>query len=66
MAELADHMPPLDISVEELKRWGSLWLGESNPETGKSKRPECFDRQQFADTLYPHYLNRYKGLPPHD
>jgi hypothetical protein len=22
--------------------------------------------EKFSDTLYPHYLNRYKGLPPHD
>ncbi len=21
---------------------------------------------KFSETLYPHYLNRYKGLPPHD
>jgi hypothetical protein len=49
MAELADHMPLLNISVDELKRWGHLWLGESNPETGKSKRPECFDRHQSVN-----------------
>jgi hypothetical protein len=49
MAELADFMPPLDISTDELKKWGSLWLGESNPETGKDKRPECFDRHQSVN-----------------
>jgi hypothetical protein len=21
--------------------------------------------EKFSDTLFPHYLNRYKGLPPH-
>ena len=49
MAELADFMPPLNISTDELKRWGGLWLGESNPETGKDKRPECFDRHQSVN-----------------
>jgi len=49
MAELADSMPPLRISTDELKRWGKLWLGNSNPETGKSKRPESFDRQQSVN-----------------
>jgi len=49
MAELADYMPPLNISTEELKKWGELWLGEANPETGKSKRPKRFDRHQSVN-----------------
>lgn len=58
MAELADYMPPLRISTDELKRWGRLWLGHSNPETGKSKSPVTFDRHQsvnfasFIDTEF--------------
>ncbi len=49
MAELADFMPPLNISTEELKRWGQLWLGDSNPETKQSKSPRCFDRHQSVN-----------------
>jgi len=49
MAQLADSMPPLEISQEQLKSWGDLWLGDSNPETGKSKRPEYFDKQQSVN-----------------
>ncbi len=49
MAELADYMPPLNISTAELKKWGNLWLGESNPVTKKSKRSECFDRHQSVN-----------------
>jgi len=30
MADLADYMPPLNISKEELKKWGKLWLGDFN------------------------------------
>lgn len=62
MAELADHMPQLNISPEELRKWGKRWQDTTNEETGKSKRANCFDRQQsvnfasfidvaFADTL---------------
>lgn len=49
MAELAGFMPPVSISTDELRKWGSLWLGELNPETGKSKRPACFDRHQSVN-----------------
>jgi hypothetical protein len=49
MTELADYMPPLNISTDELKRWGSLWLGNSNPETGQSKNSACFDRHQSVN-----------------
>jgi len=49
MAELANYMPPLNISTDELKRWGDLWLGDSNPETEQNKNPKCFDRQQSVN-----------------
>jgi hypothetical protein len=49
MAELASYMPPLNISTVELEKWGSLWLGDTNPETGQSKRPDCFDRHQSVN-----------------
>ncbi len=49
MAELADYMPPLNIATDDLKRWGQLWLGDSNPETGQSKNSRCFDRQQSVN-----------------
>jgi hypothetical protein len=49
MANLADYMPRLNISSDELKKWGDLWLGEFNPETGKKKRPEYFDKQQSVN-----------------
>lgn len=38
MAELANYMPSLNISTDELRRWGSLWLGEINPETNQRKQ----------------------------
>lgn len=49
MAELADHMPRLNIPLDDLKKWGALWLGDSNPETGQRKKLECFDRQQSVN-----------------
>lgn len=49
MAELVDYMPRLNISTNELKRWGRLWLGDANPETRKSKSPEAFDRHQSVN-----------------
>ncbi|MGK7933161.1 MAG: hypothetical protein AB4041_17250 [Microcystaceae cyanobacterium] len=49
MAELADFMPPLNISTDELKKWGELWLGNRNPETGKTKNPNSFDRHQSVN-----------------
>lgn len=60
MAELADRMPPLNISRTELQRWGNLWLGDTNPETGQSKNPECFDRHQsvnFASFIDVEFAN---------
>lgn len=49
MAEIANFMPPLNISTDELKKWGRLWLGDINPETGQNKQPECFDRHQSVN-----------------
>ncbi|MDY6917759.1 MAG: hypothetical protein SVP26_07410 [Chloroflexota bacterium] len=49
MAELADHMPPLTIPSGELRKWGSLWLGDRNPEKGTSKDKQCFDRYQSVN-----------------
>ncbi len=36
-------------------------IDDSIPARGSNLRLE-----KFSDTLYPHYLERYKGLPPHD
>lgn len=37
MAELAKFMPTINISKEELQRWGKLWAGTENPETSQAK-----------------------------
>jgi hypothetical protein len=52
MPALADKMPALSISEEELKRWGNLWLGHNNPETGKAKESLSFDRQQSVNFAF--------------
>jgi hypothetical protein len=52
MPALADKMPALSISQDELKRWGKLWLGNKNPETGKDKEPFSFDRQQSVNFAF--------------
>ncbi len=52
MPALADRMPALSISEEELKKWGKLWLGNKNPETGKEKEPLSFDRQQSVNFAF--------------
>jgi hypothetical protein len=49
MPALAETMPAIDISKEELKKWGQLWLGNKNPETQKGKEPFSFDRQQSVN-----------------
>lgn len=49
MAELAHQMPPLIIPIDKLKEWGTLWLGNQNPVTKKSKQKECFDRFQSVN-----------------
>ena len=52
MPTLADKMPALKISQEELQRWGKLWLGDLNPETKKAKEPFSFDRQQSVNFAF--------------
>jgi hypothetical protein len=42
-----------------------------NPETGEidplvPSHNSNLRLENFTDTLYPDYVNRYKGLPPHD
>ncbi len=49
MADLADHMEPLSIPTQQLREWGSLWLGDQNPEKGKAKEKQCFDRFQSVN-----------------
>lgn len=49
MAALAESMPPLVVPKDRLKEWGNLWLGDVNPETGKPKNPESFDRKQSVN-----------------
>jgi len=49
MPILADSMPALNISQAELRRWGELWLGNTNPENGKAKAPNSFGRQQSVN-----------------
>lgn len=62
MAILADSMPTLLISHDELRTWGQRWLAHRNPETRRAKNPNAFDRRQsvnfasfidrsFADSL---------------
>jgi hypothetical protein len=46
MAVLADSMPPLVISTKELRTWGERWLAGVDPDTGKTKNPNAFDRRQ--------------------
>lgn len=70
MAILASSMPPVAINQEELKRWGQLWLGTHNPETGKAKNPNAFDRQQsvnfasFIDRSFAQSLAVFLGGIP--
>lgn len=49
MPELAEKMPPINISTEELKKWGKLWLGDANPDKNKGKARLCFDRFQSVN-----------------
>jgi len=49
MASLSGSMPPVIIPEEPLRKWGELWRGTLNPQTGKSKRPDCFNRQQSVN-----------------
>ncbi len=49
MAAILNYMPKVVIPEEKLKSWGELWLGDTNPETGKTKNPNSFDRQQSVN-----------------
>jgi hypothetical protein len=49
MAVLADSMPPVVISQEELRTWGQHWLADVNPGTGKAKKPNAFDKRQSVN-----------------
>lgn len=70
MADLANNMPPLIIPQELLCEWGKLWLGDKNPETGKPKEKECFDRHQsvnfasFVDNEFCKCLVKMLGSIP--
>lgn len=70
MAELADAMPALEISTDDLQKWGALWRGVTNPETGQSKPSQCFDRQQsvnfaaFIDMAFAQSLAQMLGGVP--
>lgn len=70
MTPLAPAMPPLRLSAEDFQRWGALWLGEANPETGQAKAAASFDRQQsvnfasFIDEAFANALaTMLGGLP---
>jgi len=70
MADLAGKMPNIHIDKTQLQHWGSLWLGDSNPETGKKKAPNAFDRQQsvnfasFIDRTFADALAKMLGDIP--
>lgn len=49
MAALANEMPQIKISQDELREWGRRWLSQINPETGKTKKLSAFDRQQSVN-----------------
>jgi hypothetical protein len=49
MAELANAMPPLSINQYELRRWGQLWLADTNPDTNRAKNTNAFDKQQSVN-----------------
>ncbi len=48
MTALADHMPTITPSTDELRRWGELWLGTVGS-NGAVKKANCFDRKQSMD-----------------
>jgi len=70
MTPLAPAMPFLRLPAEDFQRWGALWLGEANPETGQPKSAASFDRQQsvnfasFIDEAFANALaTMLGGLP---
>jgi len=52
MAKLASSMPPINISENEVKKWGVKWLNNKNIETGKSKKKNSFDKQQSMNFTF--------------
>jgi hypothetical protein len=49
VAELSDHMSMVSLPSKHLRAWGTLWLGDQNPEKGTSKKKQCFDRFQSVN-----------------
>ncbi len=73
MALLANSMPVLEIDKQELRKWGQLWLADTNSETGKNKSPNAFDRRQsvnfasFIDRAFARALaTMLGGIPVHE
>ena len=70
MAELADHMPQLNIPTDKLHEWGAIWLGNSNPEKGTAKSQRSFDKHQsvnfasFVDKEFSNCLAKMLGDIP--
>ena len=70
MTELADSMPPLSISNQELKDWGDKWISEINNESNQPKKPFAFDRHQsvnfasFIDLAFANALAAMLGNIP--
>ena len=64
------RMPRIEISSAELRTWGELWLSDHNPETGKDKKVNSFDRHQavnfasFIDMTFGHALAEMLGGVP--
>lgn len=59
MAVLANSMPPLVIDQEQLRRWGQLWLADTNPGTNNNKKVNAFDRQQSVN--FASFIDRSFG-----
>ena len=70
MAELADHMPAVQLPTDTLKNWGQLWLGTVNPGKNTGKNAESFDRHQsvnfasFIDLAFGEALAQMLGGIP--
>ncbi|MDF1749556.1 MAG: hypothetical protein P1V34_11860 [Alphaproteobacteria bacterium] len=48
MTTLANEMPVITPSTDDLREWGALWLG-TNGSNGNAKMANCFDRKQSMD-----------------
>ena len=49
MPALADSMPPVKISQQELRTWGQRWLADVDSQTGKAKHRNAFDRRESVN-----------------